>query len=124
MDDRRKHQRFKLDGACAIKHDKKVGTILDISLGGLSCMCLDQGECSQGLSTRIKIFCKKHNVCAEDIKMEVIGTEKVLGQFMDDIGMRKCRTQFLQVDASQLVKLKNIIVKVSLPSSSNLLKVA
>ena len=115
MHDRRIHQRFKLDDTCVINHDKKVGTVIDISAGGLSCICLDQGECSKGFSTQVKIYCRKQNLCAEDIKMNVLDTEKVPGQFMKDVGLRKCRAKFCQVDDTQLEQLATIIVKSSLP---------
>ena len=115
MDDRRKHQRFKLDTACILSHDKSVGTVLDISVGGLSCMCLDQGKCSQGLSAKINIYCKKYDLCAEDIPLKVIGTEMVEGEFMENLGVRKCRARFRQLDKTQQAQVTNIIVKSSLP---------
>lgn len=115
MDDRRKHQRFTLDAACILNHDKSVGTVIDISEGGLSCMCLDQGNCSQGLSAQVNIYCKKYDLCAEDIQLKVIGTEKVPGEFMEELGIRKCRARFHQLDKSQRAQLKNLIVTSSLP---------
>ena len=78
------HQRFKLDDTCIINHDKKVGTVIDISVGGLSCICLDQGECSKGLSSKVKIYCRKQNLCAENIKMKVLSTEKMPGHLIRD----------------------------------------
>ena len=115
MDDRREHQRFVLDAACILNHDKSVGTIIDISLGGLSCMCLDQGKCSRGLSARINIYCKKHDLCAEDLHLKVIGTETVQGEFMDKLGIRKCRARFHQLNEAQQAQVTNIITKSSLP---------
>jgi hypothetical protein len=115
MDDRRKHQRFKLDDACIINHEKTVGTIIDISVGGLSCSCLDQGICSKGLSTQVDIYCKKGDLRAEGINIKVVDTEMVLGQFMQDVGLRKCRARFRQLDEFQQTQLTGIIVKSSLP---------
>ena len=114
MEDRREHQRFILDAACILNNDKSVGTIIDISLGGLSCMCLDQGKCSQGLSARINIYCKKHDLCAEDLHLKVIGTEKVQGEFMERLGIRKCRARFHLLNKAQHAQVTNIITKSSL----------
>ena len=114
MDERRKHQRFKPDAACILCHDKSGGTIIDISMGGLSCMCLDQGKCSQELSVQIDIYCKKHDLCAEGIRLKVIGTEMVQGEFTEKLGMRKCRARFYQLDKSQQVQVSNIIAKLPL----------
>lgn len=115
MDDRRKHQRFKLDNACIINHEKKVGTIIDISVGGLSCMCLDQGICSKGFSTQVDIYCKKGDLRAEDINIKVVDTEMVPGEFMEILGTRRCRARFSQLDDFQQTQLTEIIVKSSLP---------
>ena len=115
MDDRRKYQRFKLDDACIISHQKTVGTVLDISQGGLSCICIDQGECRKGVSAQVNIYCKKHDLCAEDIQMKVLDTGIMPGEFMRDLGLRKCRARFLELDEPQQAQLNNIIIKSSLP---------
>ena len=111
MDDRRKHQRYKLDASCILNHDKFVGTINDISLGGLSCMCFDQGKCSQDLSTQINIYCNDNDLCAEGIHLKVIDTEMIQGEFMELLGIKKCRAMFHKLDKSQESKVKNIITK-------------
>ena len=114
MVNRRQYQRFKLDGACTLNYDKSGGTVIDISEGGMSCICLDQGECSQGLSAKINIYCKKHDLFAEDIPIKVIGTEMVQGEFMEELGIRKCRARFQLLDESQKAQVANIIAKLSL----------
>lgn len=113
MDERRRHQRFQLNNSCIINHSRSVGTIIDISMGGLSCTCLDQGECSKGLSARIDIYCRKQDIRAEDISMRVLSTEKITGKFIKNLGLRKCRAKFIQLDDSQQGQLSNIIVNSS-----------
>lgn len=97
-----------------IWHKKTGGTLIDISLGGLSCMCIDQGECSQDQSTLVNIYCKKHDLCAENIAIRVVGTGMVIGEFLKDLGLRRCHAEFLQLDESQLAQVENIIVTSSL----------
>ena len=111
MDERREHPRFKLDASCILYNDKSVGTLVDISLGGLSCMCLDQGKCSQRLSNQVTIYCKKHDLFVEGIRLKVIGTEMLQGEFMERLGIRKCRARFHQLEESQQLQLTQIIVK-------------
>lgn len=113
MDERRKYQRFRLEEACIIDHDNTVGTVVDISMGGLSCFCLDQGVCGHGLSTRVNIYCKKYDLCAEDVTIKILATGIMPGEFMKDLGLRRCHVQFLQLDASQQAQLGNIIVRSS-----------
>lgn len=114
MDERRKHQRFKLADVCIIRHEKTVGTLIDISPGGLSCMCLDEGQCCQEQSTPVDIYCKKYDLCAEKIIIRVLDTGMVPGEFLKILGIRKCRAEFLQLDESQLAQVENIIVTSSL----------
>ena len=110
MEERREYQRFKLEQACIIHHQRTVGTILDISAGGLSCVCLDQGECSKGLSTTINIYCKKNDSRAENIKMKVLSTESMPGKFLENLGLRRCRAKFCGLDKPQITQVANIIV--------------
>ena len=115
MEERREHQRYKLiEQTCIIHHNKTVGTIIDISAGGLSCVCLDQGECTNGIATTINIYCKKHDTRAEAIKMKVLSTEMMPGQFLEDLGLRRCRARFCNLDTDQKSQLANIIVDSSL----------
>lgn len=110
MDERRKNQRFQLQNTCVLNHSKTVGTIIDISMGGLSCSCLDQGECSKGLSTKVNIYCRKKDIRAENITMKVLSTETVKGEFLEDLGLRRCRARFQQLDEEQARQLTEIIV--------------
>ena len=110
MEEKREHQRFKLDQTCIIHHQRTVGTILDISVGGLSCVCLDQGECSKGISTTINIYCKNSDTRAEAIKMKVLSTETVPGQFLEELGLRRCRAKFCDLDTPQVKQVTDIIV--------------
>jgi len=114
MDDRRRHQRFKLADVCIIRHEKTVGTLIDISPGGLSCMCLDLGQCCQEQSTPVDIYCKKYGLCAENIMIRVLATGMVPGEFLKILGLRKCHAEFPQLDESQLARVKKIIVTSSL----------
>lgn len=110
MEEKREHQRFKLDQACIIQHQRTVGTIQDLSAGGLSCVCLDQGDCSTGLSTTINIYCKKNDTRVENIKIKVLSTETMPGQFLADLGLRRCRAKFCELDDPQMTQVANIIV--------------
>lgn len=84
-------------------------------MGGLSCTCLDQGECSKGLSTAINIYCKKHDILAEKINMKVLSTETAPGQFRQELALRNCRARFLNLDSPQKSQLANIIVNATMP---------
>ena len=104
-----------MDAACVLSHDELGGTIIDISMGGLSCMCFPHGgKCSQKLSVQVNIYCKKHDLCAEGIRLKVLGTEMIQGKFIEKIGMRKCRARFYQLDKTQQLQVTNIIANLPL----------
>ena len=115
MEDRRKHQRFKLHDGCILNHSEIVGTILDISLGGLSCMCLNPDKCSNQSMTKVDIYCRRHNLWAEGIGIQVLNTDTEPGQFIPKFGTRKCRAQFVLLEEQQLAQLENIILQYSIP---------
>ena len=101
-----------MDAACVLHHDELGGAIIDISMGGLSCMCLDQeGKCSQKLSVQVNIYCKKNDLCAEGIRLQVLDTEMIQGKFIEKLGTRKCRVRFYQLDKSQQLQLTSIIAQ-------------
>ena len=115
MHDRRNHQRFIPEDACIIQHEEKVGTVLDVSAGGLSCKCFDWDKCHEGHSINVNLYCKKHELCAENIKMKVLETEVIPGHFAEDLSVRKCRAKFEELAEPQYAELVDFIVKSSFP---------
>ncbi len=114
MEDKRKHQRFVLDGTCIIQHEKKVGTVINVSVGGLYCQCFGKEKCHTGLSFNANIYCRKHELCAEDITLQVLDSDVIPGHFAEDLGTRKCRAKFEQLEDLQRAELLNFIVRTSL----------
>lgn len=115
MHERRKHQRFTLHDSCIINHAFIVGTITDIGMGGLACMCLDQNKCNSTFPPQVNIYCRKHNLLAEGINIKILGTKSKPGEFIPEFGIRTCRIQFKQLQKEQAAQLEDIIVKYSVP---------
>ena len=115
MEDQRKHQRFILDGTCIIQHEKKVGTVINVSVGGLYCKCFGKDKCHTERSFDVNIYCRKYELCAEDITIHVLDSEVMPGNFAEDLGVRKCRAKFEQLEDPQRKELANFIVRTSLP---------
>lgn len=118
MYDRRKHQRFKLDDSCFIHHASIVGTIIDISMGGFACMCLDQNECTCNVPAEIDIYCSEHDLWAQGITIRVLGSKTRPGEFIPEFGVRTCRLRFEQLNENQLTAIENIIVRYSISGFS------
>lgn len=115
MEDRRKHQRFKLRDSCIINHSEVVGTVIDISMGGLSCACLSQDRCQNECIEEVDIYCRKEGLWAKGLSIRVLGSELVPGKFSEEYSVRKCRLQFVQLEDGQSGQVENIIIGSSLP---------
>lgn len=112
-EERRKYERYSLEDACIINHNTTVGTIINISMGGLSCGCLDLGNCRVNIATLINIYCKMFNIQAENLYMKVLGSEVFPGQFSKNIRFRVCRGKFCRLDNPQQQQLTNILIRSS-----------
>lgn len=118
MQDRRKHQRFELHDSCIIHHANIVGTIIDISMGGFACMCLDQDNCIHHVPAKIDIYCRKHDLWAQDITIRVLGSKTHLGEVIPEFGTRTCRIRFGRLNENQLAAIESIIVRHSVTGFS------
>lgn len=109
MVERRKHKRYRLKKEAFVKHFNNLGTILDISMGGMLCEC----TVNKGLSPDSEEFgiCYGNDRCVMNkIKIRRI-TEKVTES--QDYGSaalkRKCGIQFEGLNSRQKAQLKEII---------------
>ena len=108
MNERRKNIRYKLKDGCIVIHDNTVGTIHDISAGGLSCCCL-LDDCEKRLGREIDILCKQHNILAEGLTIKIVETECLPGEFLQGLKTRKCRVLFEPLSKRQIGKLDNVL---------------
>lgn len=115
MEDRRKHQRFKLKDSCIINHSEVVGTIVDLSMGGLSCVCLNQNNCKVNQPVEVDIYCRKEGLRAGGLTITILCSETCPGKFAEEFGVRKCRVRFDQLVDTQVTQLENIILNSMLP---------
>jgi len=111
MAERRKHQRFHLRGNCLISHDRLVGTVIDLSLGGLSFSCLssDATESDKYSGGNFEIFCTETKMRVRGLTMEIIDSEKIPGEFLQNFWLRKYRARFDNLQKGQLALLENLI---------------
>jgi hypothetical protein len=115
MAERRKYQRYELEEKCLLRKETAVGTIIDLSLGGLSCSCCspDSDDCSNRCCKNIDIFCTENKVWVLDLTMDIIDSEKTPGQFLDNFWIRKCRARFNNLRKEQATQLENLILTVA-----------
>lgn len=104
-----------LHDSCLINNSEVVGTIIDISMGGLSCTCLDQNNCYQGCVKQVDIYCGRTGIWAEALNIRILNSEALPGRFVKEFGIRKCRLQFVQLAEAQARELENLILHSVMP---------
>lgn len=110
MIERRRHQRILLKEKCLIHHTGNVGEIIDLSLGGISCWCLNGDNCLTTATRKIDIFCKEKRLWARGIPLRVLSAELVSGRFLEGVQVKICRANFDNLHPEQLAELENIIL--------------
>jgi len=110
MIERRQHKRIPLKEKCLIHHAGNVGEIIDLSLGGISCWCINGDNCSTTTSRKIDIYCQERRLWARGIPMRMLSSELVSGRFLEGVPVKICRSNFTDLQPEQLAEVENIIL--------------
>lgn len=111
MLERRQHQRHPLEMECFLTYASSVGTIIDVCMGGMFCMCQEANKF--GKESPVKgadIVCEKEKLLAQNSPVKVLQSIVVPGEFSKEIKVRKCLLQFQQLAHDQQIQLENIIL--------------
>ena len=73
-------------------------------------MCLDTHKCEEFQPEKVDIFCINDKLLAQGLQVRQLDTEIILGQYIKEIKVRKCRIQFEHLIDAQVVQLENIIL--------------
>ena len=109
MEERRAAERVEPADDCIVVHEKKVGTIKDISTGGLYCSCFQNKACTKDMSREIDILCGQGQFLVKGVKVMVVHTETIAGRFLSNFEVKKCRLQFLSMREDQCYGIETII---------------
>lgn len=110
MNERRRHQRLPLRERCLIHHAGNVGEIIDLSVEGISCWCINGEQCGSTISRKVDIFCKDMRLWARGLPMRVLSSELVSGRFLGEVPVKFCRANFDNLHADQRAEVENIIL--------------
>ena len=111
MPDRRRHHRYLLEMNCFLTYASSVGTIIDICMGGLFCMCLEENKFGKDFPEKgADIVCEKAKLFAQGLPIKVLNSIVVPGEFAMGVKVRKCRLQFNQLKYGQNTQLEEIIL--------------
>lgn len=102
--ERRGHKRFKAKN-CTIAVRSKLGSIIDISMGGLSFSYIDTGEWPKDIPSLAIIF-GSDDLCLDEFPLRII-SDCSLSKGMSM--MRRCGVQFGELSRKQLSQLEHFI---------------
>lgn len=109
MAERRKHQRYSINQKCLVRHAANVGILMDLSLGGLSCQCVNFEERSPSPCWEIDLLCLGNSTWVKALNLEVVSSEESPGEFMASLNIRKCRARFAPLREEQTELLDDLI---------------
>jgi len=107
----RKNQRFDTREKCLLRHESTVGNVIDLSLGGLSCSCC-LSDCDDALvrnCEHVDIFCDENKMWVRELKVDILESKMIRGQFFNGFWMRKCRARFGRLRDEQAHRLEELI---------------
>lgn len=122
MKERRRYQRIPLKEKCLIHHAGNVGEIINLSMEGISCWCLNGDHCSTTTSRNIDIYCKERQLWARGLPMRVLSSELVSGKFLGEVPVKICRANFDNLRDEQRAEVENIILSHSQGDSQDKLE--
>ena len=109
MEERRTTDRVKPADDCIVVHANKIGTIQDISSGGLYCTCFQDSTCEKYKHTEIDIMCGLGKLLVRGLKVEIVDSVTNAGKFLTNFEVKKCRLQFIEMEEKQVFGIGTII---------------
>lgn len=109
MEEKRFAERVKPVKDCIVVHPKKIGTIKDISSGGLFCTCFQDSTCEKGIHREIDILCGHGKFLVKGVKVKIVESQSKAGRFLKNFEIKKCRLQFVEVADDQAFGIETII---------------
>ena len=110
MEERRVTERVKPADDCIVVHPKKIGSIKNISSTGLYCSCFQDSTCEKDIHKEIDILCGYGKFLVKGLKVKIIDSENIPGQFLSNFEVKKCRLQFVELQEEQSSGIESIVV--------------
>jgi hypothetical protein len=107
--ERRKYKRHPVHEDVYVYRSKRIGKILNISLGGMLCQCAHHSKCA---TVDFDIFCPGSCICLSGLPFKVIREEENVKATVKD---RQCHVEFADLNAAKTIELKNFIDAYSVP---------
>ena len=112
MVERRKHQRFRVrEGVFVVlgPDSNKIGTIMDISMGGLAYNYLEDLFDEEDKFSELNIFFAEESLYLKKIKFQVVADQQPPKIPFSSINLRRCGVRFDNLNPSQTSELEHFI---------------
>lgn len=108
MIERRKHQRYTIDSGPVVVHSDNIGTIENISRGGMCCTCIND-EFDPESHNSVDILCSGY-FCMRNLGINILKKEMTTGESVFTLFTRKCHIEFANMTEIQLAQLNDFIM--------------
>jgi hypothetical protein len=108
MQERRRYKRYFVHEDVYVYRSKRIGRIVNISLGGMLCQCGHDSKCA---TVDFDIFCPGSCICVSGLPFETIREEKQTKNKSND---RQCHVRFGKLTPEMTIELKTFIDSYSL----------
>jgi hypothetical protein len=110
MEERRVSPRVAPVADCIVVHSQLIGNLKNISRDGLYCTCIQESGCSTGSHRQIDILCGEGNFLVQGLKVKIVNMETIIGKFLRNLEIKKCRLQFEEIGKEQSCGIERIVV--------------
>lgn len=109
MEERRVSPRVQPAGDCIVVHSQLIGNLKNISRDGMYCTCIQESGCPVDSRRQIDILCGEGNFLVQGLKVRIVNMETIVGKFLRNLEIKKCRLQFEDIDEEQLCDIEKIV---------------
>ena len=109
MEERRVSPRVAPAGDCIVVHSQLIGNLKNISRDGMYCTCIQESGCSVDSRRQIDILCGEGNFLVQGLKVRIVNMETIIGKFLRNLEIKKCRLQFEDIDEEQSCDIERLV---------------
>lgn len=109
MEDRRISPRVAPVDDCIVIHAQLIGKLKNISREGLYCTCIQESGCVMDSHKQIDILCGEGNFLVQGLNVRIVKMETVIGKFLRNLEIKKCRLQFEDIAEEQSYGIETIV---------------
>ncbi|MFZ5797912.1 MAG: hypothetical protein ACYCYR_12505 [Desulfobulbaceae bacterium] len=109
MEERRIAPRVAPADDCIVVHSQLIGNLKNISRDGLFCTCIQESGCIMDSHKQVDILCGGGEFLVQGLNVRIVKMETIIGKFLRNLEIKKCRLQFENVGEEQFSGIETIV---------------